>query len=223
MLVRMLALLLFTSTVIVPSPLADALFGNVQISCRDTLPRDTAIIQFDSQDSSYTLPDDKHLIIWELRAGRQILTVSVEQFVLVETVYVVPNLTRRIALTLIDGKWRMIEEGFADQAGSLVAFDSEDIAGMPGELSDALGPFGLGRAGTSSATWEGMSLDSRAEDRRFFIQNKTGWAVRCTKCGIRSDPVVALWVARPTDHARESRSAAPFGNGQLPRCGIVRK
>lgn len=175
MFIRIVILLAVVLLSAAQSSVANDLFGNLQIVLRPQIstPPESVIIQVDSATSAQSFTEQRTLVFWNLRAGRHQVIVTIDQDTASVTIAVAPHLTTRVELNNDSLGWRLGDIGFADQSGAVVLFTSEDIHGMPGELTDALSPFALDRNGAGSFSWEGMRLASSAEDRTFALQNKT--------------------------------------------------
>jgi hypothetical protein len=151
------------------------LFGNLKIELDKAAnaPSTSVEIHVNGQTVQHTFAKGQFVVLWNIRTGSQPIELIIDGVTLVDTVEISPNLTSRLLLTHGESGWTLSSNGFADLTGAVIGFSSTELAGLPGELNDALGPYTLSVDGSVGYDWNGMSLQSSSNGRRMSLANKT--------------------------------------------------
>lgn len=151
------------------------LFGNlkVELDRAASAPNTSVEIQIESQTVQHTFAEGQFLVLWNIRTGSQPIELTIDGAPLIDTVDISPNLTSRLLLVHNDSGWALQPGGFADLTGAAIGFSSTELAGLPGELNDALGPYTLSVDGSVGYDWNGMSMQSTSNGRRISLANKS--------------------------------------------------
>jgi hypothetical protein len=117
-------------------------FGNVAIYRNVTFPLDTCEIsvQLRGDSEQYFFNNNGEIIIWNVHPGRNVLVFNLNENMVPDNIVVdvYPGLTNKIVLITTDGQYEIVNDGFADQAGHIIAFNRDEINNFPGDIRDGL-------------------------------------------------------------------------------------
>ena len=152
-------------------------FGNMAIYLDSAVTEDFSRmgIQLQGEPMLRFFDNNPKVIFWNIQPGRyevQLAFPDDRKSVSVK-IDVYPGLTSKLHIIPGGESYVLVDDGFLDQGGHMLAFDRDGINSLPGELSDGLGI--LSSAGRDSVlySYEGLGFIDPSRGRAFTPSSKS--------------------------------------------------